>query len=80
MTLEVDISNDPDENYWNENLEKSTSSTIYQVPNYSNVYKQVFDSKPVFVMVKKITKWPGSLLCLFTVNIIGKMPMYFQKH
>ncbi len=72
MALEVNISSTTDENYWNENLQRSTSSTIYQVPSYSNVYKQVFDSKPIFITVKKNNEVAGQLAILIHTKYYWK--------
>lgn len=79
MTLEVNISDNVDENYWDENLQKSTSSTIYQIPSYSNVYKQVFDSKPVFITVKKNNEVAGQLTMLIHTKYYWKDANVFSK-
>lgn len=72
MTLEVNVSETIDEIFWNENLEKSISSTMYQVPSYLDVYKQVFDSKPFFIMVKKKNKVVGQLAILIHTKYYWK--------
>ena len=79
MTLEVDISDTVDENYWNKNLRKNTCSTIYQVPNYSIVYKQVFDSKPIFITVKKNSELAGQLAILIHTKYYWKDANVFSK-
>jgi len=79
MALEVNISDTVDENYWNENLQKSPSSTIYQVPSYSNVYKQVFDSKPIFITVKKNNELAGQLAMLVHTKYYWKDSNVFSK-
>lgn len=79
MTLEVNISDNVDENYWNENLQRSIYSTIYQVPSYSNVYKQVFDSKPFFITVKKNNQVAGQLAILIHTKYYWKDANIFSK-
>jgi hypothetical protein len=79
MALEVNISDTVDENYWNENLQRSVSSTIYQVPSYSNVYKQVFDSKPIFITVKKNNELAGQLAILIHTKYYWKDSNIFSK-
>ncbi len=79
MVLESNISYTVDENYWNRNLQKSVSSTIYQIPSYSNIYKQVFDSKPIFISVKKNNELAGQLAILIHNKYYWKDANIFSK-
>jgi len=51
MNFKVKLTDTVDEDQWNDNLKRSTASTIYQVPSWCNVYRDVFDSEPVYVTV-----------------------------
>jgi hypothetical protein len=79
MALEVSVSENIDENYWNESLQKSTSATIYQVPSYSYVYKHVFDSKPIFITAKKNNEVAGQLAILIHTKYYWKDTNKFSK-
>lgn len=79
MTLEVNISYTVDEKLWCQNLEKNIASTIYQVPTYSTVYDQVFDSKPVFVTVLKKNEIVGQLAILIHSKYYWKDSNMFSR-
>ena len=51
MSLHVKISSEIDENEWNEDLSKSTGSTVYQTYNWQKLYREAFGSKPVFISI-----------------------------
>jgi lipid II:glycine glycyltransferase (peptidoglycan interpeptide bridge formation enzyme) len=51
MTFNVNISSTINENEWNENLCKSSGSTIYQSYNWQKLYHESFDSKPIFITI-----------------------------
>ena len=51
MSLHVNISSEIDENEWNEDLSKSTGSTVYQTYNWQKLYREAFGSKPVFISI-----------------------------
>ena len=70
MAFNVTISDDINENEWNNNLAKSSGSTIYQSYNWHRLYREVFDSKPIFITVTDNEETVvGQLACL----IHGKM-------
>ena len=51
MSLHVKISSEIDENEWNEDLSKSSGSTVYQTYNWQKLYREAFGSKPVFISI-----------------------------
>ena len=65
MTFNVNISSTINENEWNENLCKSSSSTIYQSYNWQKLYHEAFDSKPIFITISNDDgNVVGQLACL----------------
>ena len=65
MSLHVKISSEINENEWNEDLSKSTGSTVYQTYNWQKLYREVFDSKPIFITITNDSGIVvGQLACL----------------
>ena len=65
MTFTVEISSKINENDWNDHLSKNDGSTIYQSYNWQKLYREAFDSKPVFITVFDESKTVvGQLACL----------------
>ena len=56
MDFKIEISSNVDEKEWNSNLIKNNSSTVYQIPEWSAIYKESDDSKPFFITVKNSKK------------------------
>ncbi len=52
MNLQVEISNSVDENEWNRTLTMSKDSSIYQTTFWAQIYKNSYDSVPVFVSIR----------------------------
>ena len=53
LNLKSKYSYEIDSNEWNNTLLQNKISTIYQTSNWQEIYKQVYDSKPVFITVTK---------------------------
>lgn len=65
MTFNVNISSTIDEKEWNDNLSKSSDSTIYQTFNWQKLYQFSFGSKPFFITVSNNEgDVVGQLACL----------------
>ena len=65
MSLHVKISSEINENEWNEDLSKSTGSTVYQTYNWQKLYREVFGSKPIFITITNDSGIVvGQLACL----------------
>lgn len=63
LTKEVFFGDAPEN--WNENLLKSSNSTIFQTSNWADIYKNTFNSKPIFIIIKnKKNEVVGQLACL----------------
>ena len=52
MNLQVEISNSVDEIEWNRTLTMSKDSSIYQTTFWAQIYKNSYDSVPVFVSIR----------------------------
>ena len=65
MNFNIQISSEINENEWNDNLSKSSASTIYQSYNWQKLYHEVFDSKPIFITITNDAGTVvGQLACL----------------
>jgi lipid II:glycine glycyltransferase (peptidoglycan interpeptide bridge formation enzyme) len=65
MDFTVEISSKINEKDWDEKLLQSKASTVYQTSNWSKLYEEAFDSKPVFIVVKNSSEEiVGQLLAL----------------
>lgn len=56
MTLTSEIFNDINEKAWDEQLLKNNISSVYQSYNWARLYKEVFNSKPIFILIKDSSK------------------------
>ena len=52
MLYSVDVSYSVDKDSWDSKLLENASSTIYQSYNWSEIYKNLYNSKPVFFIMK----------------------------
>lgn len=52
MDFKIEISKDVNEDQWNLDLIKNGSATVYQIPQWSNIYKESYNSRPFFITVK----------------------------
>jgi len=68
MTFNVNISLTTNENEWNDNLSKSSGSTIYQSYNWQKLYHEAFGSQPIFIT---ITNDEG--------NVVGQLACLIHK-
>jgi len=68
MNFSTEITEHIDENYWDKNLLQNNSSTIYQSYNWARLYKDVFESQPIFILVKNLTNEIVGQLLLFIHN------------
>ena len=65
MNFNIKISSEVNENEWNENLSKSSTSTIYQSYNWQKLYREAFGSKPFFITITDDSgNVVGQLACL----------------
>ena len=65
MNFNIKISSEVNENEWNENLSKSSTSTIYQSYNWQKLYREAFSSKPFFITITDDSgNVVGQLACL----------------
>ena len=65
MSYKVEISNDVNEDEWNDSLTKNPSSMVYQTTSWQKLYRTVYGSKPVFITVRdQNKKIVGQLACL----------------
>jgi len=65
MNFIVRVSSKINESEWNDNLTKSTASTVYQSYNWQKLYQEAFGSKPVFITITNDTgNVVGQLACL----------------
>lgn len=55
LTFEVKYDNEVTENEWNGILEKNENATAFQSYNWAILYKEVFNSIPVFIYIKNGT-------------------------
>jgi len=53
MNLKSEYSYEVDSKEWNDKLLENKASTIYQTNYWQEIYKQAYDSKPVFITVRK---------------------------
>src|SRR5690348_9084352 len=79
MSFEVDVSTSIDESNWNKNLVKNRGATAYQIPNYSYVYSQTFDSKPFFVYVRHKGEIVGQLSAIIHTKYNWKATNFISK-
>lgn len=52
MDFKTSVSNEVDENEWNQLLSKNHASTAYQISNWPKIYEYTYDSKPFYVTVE----------------------------
>lgn len=65
MDLKVEIKNDVNQKEWDDMLLSNEASSSYQIYNFSRIYKEAYDSKPIFIYVKNASgKIVGQLLAL----------------
>lgn len=80
MDFKIEILEKIDEKIWNKKLSSSPESTVYQTTNWSHLYKETFDSKPIFILIKNSNEEiVGQLLAFIhnkyfwrNINIISK--------
>ena len=73
MSFNVKISSIVDEDHWNNELKKNTSSTIYQNTIWQKLYHKSFNSKPVFITVtNQFGNVVGQLACLIHKNMLWR--------
>ena len=53
INLKSSYSYEVDSNEWNNTLLQNKISTVYQTSNWQEIYRQAYDSKPVFITVLK---------------------------
>lgn len=53
MNLKSEYSYEVDSKEWNNKLLQNKASTVYQTSNWQEIYKQAYDSKPIFITVMK---------------------------
>ena len=80
MNFYVQISSEINENEWNDNLAKNSSSTIYQTYNWQKLYQNTFDSKPIFIRITDDSGTVvGQLACLIHENMFHEDLNIFSK-
>jgi len=80
MNFNVQISSEINENEWNNNLAKSSSSTIYQSYNWQKLYHEVFGSKPVFITITDdLGTVVGQLACLIHTKMLWENTNFVSK-
>lgn len=52
MDFKIEISKIVNEEHWNSDLIKNRSATVYQIPQWSDIYKESYNSKPFFISIK----------------------------
>src|SRR3972149_3445764 len=72
MNFEVEITQNVNEDFWNEKLEQNTSSTIYQVPSFLQVYEEAFNAQPIFIYVRNNGQLVGQLAALIYTDYFWK--------
>ena len=80
MTFSVTISNKNDEEKWNSLLSNHKSSTAYQTVNWSSIYQDHFNSKPVYLTVQNSNKKiVGQLSALIHSDYIWRNSNFLSK-
>ena len=80
MTFSVTISNKNDEEKWNSLLSNHKSSTAYQTVNWSSIYQNHFNSKPVYLTVQNSNKKiVGQLSALIHSDYIWRNSNFLSK-
>ena len=65
MSYKVEISDNVDENEWNDNLINNPSSMVYQTTTWLKLYQITYGSKPIFITIRdQNKKIVGQLACL----------------
>ena len=80
MDFEVQITEKVDEELWNDELKYVSSSSIYQVPSFLEVYKETFKAHPIFIYIKNKGQIVGQHAALIYSDYFWKdAPVIIQK-
>lgn len=78
MDLKIKISHEFDSTTWDDNLKKSFSASAFQTSKWAEVYKNTFNSIPVFVVAESENEIKGQLLAIIhkDYNISNDNPIF----
>lgn len=83
MKYITEISYDVDSEFWNNQLQHSFYSSVYQSSLWIDIYKKSFNSIPVFISVKNDSRIVGQLACMINSDYYwrdsGKFIKYIGK-
>ena len=80
MNFHVKISSKINENEWNDNLAKSSASTVYHTYNWQKLYHEAFGSKPIFITITTNDgNVVGQLACLIHEKMLWEDANFVSK-
>ena len=81
MDFKVEIHDQIDDKIWNKKLSESYGGSVYQTTNWSRLYKDTFDSKPIFVLIRNSNEEIiGQLLAFIHNKYFWRNTNIISKH